>query len=251
MKNIKFMHITGTVGHILSIIFFVFLIISIIAAAALSAFFISLPEDTLKVTPGLYFTADINLEKTFGNLFGFIDTMDNKVHYISHRGQGDYYQAKDGKLTGAFESKDHESIKYEIDSDGNIKGLASVEYSINNRQMGIIIIPHILSTLFLLFAAFYGRRLFKELRKVETPFTDTISKNLLKLSVIILGYSFIPAIISNILFCILSLGAFDSSGQSIRIAFSFTTIVVAVVLFMLSLIFRYGTVLQKQADETL
>ena len=251
MKNIKFMHITGKVGHIFSIAFFVFLVIFLIASVTLSGFLISLPDDTVKATPGLYLTADINLENTFGNLFGFVDEMDNEVHYIPDSENGDYYQAKDGKLTGTFKSKNHESIKYEIDSKGNIHGLATVEYSINNRQIGIVIIPHIISALFLLFASFYGRRLFKELKSAETPFTETISKNLLKLSVIILGYSFIPAVASNLLFSLMGLGTFDSSGQSIRIAFSLTTIVVAVVLFMLSLIFKYGTSLQKQADETL
>ncbi len=256
MKNIKVFHGISTAFHIISVICTVILIIGLLFVTAASVFFLALPDDTMEITAQGTVGAYINAANVISDPFGFIDNMEEKKTLDKGDGGEVSYEVKNGKISGyvkGYEKYNQGTATFNIKSDGTFFGEAkSQKYKINNYQIGIVMIPMILSLMFLLVASFYGRRIFKELRRCVTPFTDTVRKNLLKISAVILGYSFIPAVLGTIFLSCMGLSNIENSGISLSYTdVSITTIVVAVVLFVLSLVFSYGVNLQQQADETL
>lgn len=256
MKNIKAVHIISAIFHVLSVIATVCLIIALVAVTAISAFLIALPGDTMEFSAQGNVGAIVKTANIISNPFAFIEDMDNEEHLDKGPDGEVSYQAKDGVLSGyvkGYEKYNQGVATFSITPDGVINGYGkSQKYVLNNKQLGFILLPTVLSLMFLLTAVFYGRRIFKGLKKCTTPFTEVISKNMLKLSAVILGYSIIPTIVGKIYITLIGLSGIENTGVKFGYPnISVTTAIIALVLFVLSLVFSYGVSLQKQADETL
>lgn len=256
MKNIKSVHVISAVFHVLSVIATVCLCIALVAAMSLSVFLIAEPEDTLVFSAQGNVGASINVSNIINDPFSFIKYMDDEKHLEVGDGGEISYQAKDGVLFGyttGYKSYNQGTATFKMTSDGVFEADASSQkYVFNNRMLGFIILPTVLSLLFLLTAVFYGRRIFKELKSCVTPFTGGISKNMLKLSAVLLGYSIIPSIIGKIFLACAELPGIEKTGINLGYThISVATIAISLVLFVIALVFSYGVSLQKQADETL
>lgn len=252
MNNIKFFHGISKFFYAISNIATVVLFIALAFTIAFSVFLIVLPNDTMTFSAQGDVNATIKVSNIVNDPFAFLD--DEKEGGGADKGKDGevQWEVKDGKKSGKAIGYGQGVASYEISRDGVLKGDAlSERYTINNYQIGIVTLPKVIQLMFLLVAVFYGKRIFKELKTCETPFTETVRKNLVKLSAVILGFSFIPAVIEKIFLLCMSLSNIEKSGIDITSGFSLTTFFVAVVLFVLSLIFSYGVSLQKQADETL
>ncbi len=252
MNNIKFFHGISIFFYVISNIATVILFIALAFTIAFSVFLIALPNDTMVLGAQGDANATIKVSNIVDDPFAFL----KKEKDDSDVDKGDngevQWEVKDGKMTGKAIGYGQGVASFEMTGDGVLKGDAlSERYTINNYQIGIVTLPKVIQLMFLLVAIFYAKRIFKELKGCETPFTETVRKNLVKLSAVILGFSFIPAFIEKIFLLCMSLSNIEKSGIDITTGFSVTTFFVAVVLFVLSLIFSYGVRLQKQADETL
>ncbi len=113
--------------------------------------------------------------------------------------------------------------------------------------------------------AFFMAYAFKMCRKVlapmteQNPFDESVSKNLRKLGIATLVFGIVMPIVSMIAEAV-TLYAYKAheiflSDKIVGVEFDFefdlTFIVIACICFMLSYIFKYGTELQAQSDETL
>ena len=251
LNNIKFFHGISKFFYVISHIVTIFLFIALAFTIAFSVFMIALPNDTMTFGAQGNVNATIKVSNIVSDPFGFLANEKNDSGFDKGDDGEVEWEVKDGTMTGKATGYGQGVASFEMTKDGVLKGDAiSDNYTINNFQIGIVILPKVIQLMFLLVAVFYCKRIFRELKGCETPFTETVRKNLVKLSAVILGFSFIPAFIEKVFLICMSLSDIEKSGIDITTGFSLTTFFVAVVLFVLSLIFSYGVSLQKQADET-
>ncbi len=92
---------------------------------------------------------------------------------------------------------------------------------------------------------YFAEKLFAELKSCTTPFTENISKGILKLA-----WSLVAACIAGCISTSLTESVF---GGLVSISFNIDILTVFLILcvFMLSFVFKYGTSLQTESDETL
>ncbi len=92
---------------------------------------------------------------------------------------------------------------------------------------------------------YYGEKLCKTFKECETPFTEESSMGLMKLA-----WSLIPLYVLGELTAsvasIVLLGA-----ESLSISVDWLSVLLILLVFMLSFIFKHGTTLQNEVDETL
>ncbi len=87
--------------------------------------------------------------------------------------------------------------------------------------------------------------LFRHFRSCATPFTEEISKGLMNLAFSLIPLTVIHALMESITNSIIT-GRFN-----ISLNIDLTYVLLVLCVFMLSIIFKYGTELQAQSDETL
>ncbi|MDR0198245.1 MAG: DUF2975 domain-containing protein [Methanomassiliicoccaceae archaeon] len=92
---------------------------------------------------------------------------------------------------------------------------------------------------------YYIDRLFTSLHKNNTPFTDENVRNLRIIAILILAATIVLAIIGAALSYV-----FDTDAMTV-IGFNPFTLLVALMVYILSLIFSYGVTLQRESDQTL
>lgn len=85
-------------------------------------------------------------------------------------------------------------------------------------------------------------KLFKE---CETPFTEEIVQALKKLAIALIPMAFLSNLTTSVTDSIMS------GNVNIVIGVDMTTVLLVLLIFMLSAIFSYGTMLQQESDETL
>lgn len=85
-------------------------------------------------------------------------------------------------------------------------------------------------------------KLFKE---CETPFTEEVVQTLKKVAIALIPMAFLSNLTTSITDSIMS------GSVNIVIGVDMTTILLVLIIFMLSAIFSYGTMLQQESDETL
>lgn len=85
-------------------------------------------------------------------------------------------------------------------------------------------------------------KLFKE---CETPFTEEVVQTLKKVAIALIPMAFLSNLTTSVTDSIMS------GSVNIVIGVDMTTILLVLIIFMLSAIFSYGTMLQQESDETL
>jgi len=85
-------------------------------------------------------------------------------------------------------------------------------------------------------------KLFKE---CETPFTEEIVQTLKKLAIALIPMAFFSNLVNSVTDSIMT------GNVNIVIGVDMTTVLLVLLVFMLSMIFSYGTSLQQESDETL
>ncbi|MBQ7875518.1 MAG: hypothetical protein IJ306_10285 [Oscillospiraceae bacterium] len=124
-----------------------------------------------------------------------------------------------------------------------------------NRFVMVFIIP--VKMLMLIVSIFIFRKILKPM-KSALPFDETVRKNLAALGWVFAGGGLLINIIRNATLAIIDEHGLDFvmryewiDGYICSYEFDMTYFFMAAVLFLVSLVFRYGAELQKQADETL
>jgi len=92
---------------------------------------------------------------------------------------------------------------------------------------------------------YYIYQLFDNIHKNNTPFTDDNAKYLQRIAVLMIVSTIILPIIDGVMQRVVNVEYYSQLG------FGGFPILVALLLFFLSLVFKYGATLQKESDETL
>ncbi|MGN0476780.1 MAG: hypothetical protein ACI4HM_05500, partial [Ruminococcus sp.] len=213
MNNIKFFHGISKFFYVISNIATVLLFIALVFTVAVSVFLIALPNDTVVLGAQGDVNATIKVSNIVSDPFGFLENEKNDSGFDKGEDGEVQWEVKDGTMTGKATGYGEGVASFEMNKDGVLKGDAlSENYTINNYQIGIVTLPKVIQLMFLLVAIYYGKRIFRELKGCETPFTETVRKNLVKLSAVILGFSFIPAFIEKVFLVCMSLSDIEKSG---------------------------------------
>jgi len=107
---------------------------------------------------------------------------------------------------------------------------------------GAMLIMMIILALVILY---YIHHLFMSIRRNNTPFTDESVKDLKTIAILMLVCAIVTPIVSGAVVYALDI------GTAARIDFNPFTLFVAFMVYVLSLVFSYGTALQKESDELL
>ncbi len=91
----------------------------------------------------------------------------------------------------------------------------------------------------------FGDKLCVCFEKCDTPFTEEISKGLFRLAIALLSMSIMSSLVGSVAESVIG-GKFD-----ISISIDLSVVLTVLCIFMLSFIFKHGTKLQKEFDETL
>lgn len=240
-KNIKTINGIGKAGRIISMILIVFMILAGIATLAGTIFAASLPKEDINVT--VNGTADISSD---GSLFTefkkavAVAQEDGDIDVDIIGGSDGIALAKidgdDFPFDNANITETEKGYKVDFDASTFTFSLGKVIYGLIATLVYIICI---VVTLFML------RKLFQELEKCETPFTDSVIARMKAF-----GFSLIPFVVLQGI-TDAAWGSMFKTGFDFSLNLDFTMIIVILVVFMLTMIFSYGAELQKQSDETL
>ncbi len=108
-----------------------------------------------------------------------------------------------------------------------------------------ILFAAVLGFFVILVAFYYGEKLCKAFKDCETPFTAEISGGLMKLAYSLIGVGVMGMFAESIA------ASFLMGEFLVDFDLSLTTVLLILCVFMLSFVFKYGTALQKESDETL
>lgn len=227
----------GTVGYIVSIIVIVVLIAGMVATAlgTVAAGLVAKEDVDVTVTTNFDVTASSNiLEK----LKGFV-TVDGGEDFADLANQ-----LPDGTKITVNDNDISEFSVSETENGFNINAKSSpIEFTAQK-----LIVALVFSFLYLgsLTAMFYMiKALMKALKECETPFTENVIKRMQNF-----GWSLIPVIVLSALTESVW-GAVGSGSTAINFSLNLGGLLVLAVVFVLTLVFKYGAELQQQSDETL
>jgi len=117
---------------------------------------------------------------------------------------------------------------------------------INVGNAEIIFMSTSLTSASSMFLLYYVYRLFNDIKINETPFTDNVVKFLNLIGILALVSAIaVPIFLSIFTNIVPHVGNFNSFGLNVSF------VIVGLILFALSLIFKYGVQLQKESDTTL
>ncbi len=227
-SNIKTINGIGKACSIISKIAFVFCIIGAVCILIAQVAVLAIPLDKINLSGKADATITVDAEDfniSLGNLhltdskggisFGnddivSVNTDEDKVEL------GDYWSldieeisSEDSsatyKLTGDFSEFDKKAVKRGLFTD-LLEGLFTVAATA--------------------VTLFFANKVFKELAKCETPFTESLVKKIKVLGWVMIGYGVVTGL-------------------------SLTTVVAGLTVLMLGFVFAHGAELQKESDETL
>lgn len=234
MKNeiITKVNTIGKAGQIIANLGKVIIAIGVIACLISGIVLMALPDDMVVLHMDGKATVEVNMPGMIG---GSIVTQDgvtattwgdvntsmemNGVKY----GVSGMTQTENGYLIEA----EAESYTLKFNQLANVVFLAAVQCVV----MWIVI--HFISKLC---------KLFKE---CETPFTEEIVQALKKIAIALIPMAFLTNLTSSVTDSIMT------GNVNIVIGVDLTTVLLILLVFMLSAIFNYGTMLQQESDETL
>ena len=109
-------------------------------------------------------------------------------------------------------------------------------------QMAIGVGSDMICVILLLAACFIADGILKRISKGETPFTYYNADKLRLISILLLVSFVITTVFQAILMCM--------PDNEYEVSFSWELLISGLAIYVISMIFRYGTMLQIQSDET-
>lgn len=222
----------GNVGHIIANIAKVFIAIGAIACLVSGIILTVLPDDMVVIHVDGKAAVEINMPMV-GNNIVIEDGSNVAIGSVATEGSLELNGMEYGVVgmtpteNGFLMEAEADSFTVEFNQIASTVFLASVNCAV------IWIVMHFISKLC---------KLFKE---CETPFTEEIAQTLKKLAIALIPMAFFNNLASSVTDSIMS------GNVNIVIGVDVTTILLVLLVFMLSAIFNYGTMLQQESDETL
>lgn len=222
----------GKIGAIISKIISVLMIIGIIGTLIGTIACYALPKDlvTVKLNGSAIVTSDVSKIKTLS---------ENQQKDLSES----FQEAQEGNGSFDVNGSDYYIGDYSVNKNGFTLDCHANLTSFNMRNIANVCLIGFISCIFAYINVLAIHKLCKELRDCHSPFEDGIIKKLQ-----FVGYSFIPWVfISGITSAVVQ----NLLGGSFAFSFNGSVVILVLVILGLSYIFKYGSLLQAESDETL
>ncbi len=209
----------GKVGYIISKIAKILALVGASVCLVAGIICCLIPSDAFTLTLESTNTATVTLNGE-SDLFSMIDL-----------GEGDVFIEIDGNkytLGGA-------------DAPENV----TFKYAFNIVNIRLMCFTAMVSCVLLFIPMLFAERVCKIFKECTTPFTETASKSLTALAWSLVPVAFLSFTADSVADSIFS------GGLNLSISIDLTTALLILCIFMLSFVFKYGTALQAEADETL
>jgi len=221
-NNIQKINNMGKIGYIVSNICTVMLYVAVVACIVGGVMLLAVPYDAIKVTTA--HTAVVEVDKVNNSALVTFET--------------------DG-MTLEIDGITYNNISTEETLAKSTTTAASTPYTYSLRDVYIVFFTGAAVCAVFSILMKNIRDLFAAFRDCETPFTAEISDRLQKT-----GFLFIPVIVGG--WIITAVQKYISTGVAdISVHIDLTMVLLIIMVLMLSTVFRYGTMLQQESDETL
>lgn len=226
MKNeiIEKVNKIGKIGQIITKIGKVMLSIAFVTCLVCAVFLCVIPKDTITMTTS--HQAVVNLELNDMIVIGSPDD-------------------EGAETSLEINGIEYEVVNYEQSEDQMTIYSESDDYKFNLSHIWWLMIPALLSIITIYVVVSFVEKLCKFFKECETPFTDEIVKILEKIAIAIIPMACLSPLTESISDSILT------GNVHIVLGIDLMVVVLIVLIFMLAAIFKYGTMLQIESDETL
>lgn len=242
MNNIKTkVNRIGLIGKIASIILIVLMAVSCAVLVISGIMLAVLPQDA--VTVGVSTDMDITVQKNLlGSFFDQLQESDLDGINASMRVNGEEFSNFTAEKTDA----------------GLLFNGSTDRIAFNLGRMASAVLAGLVYCAVLLVVFVFLLRLSDAFRRCDTPFCDEVVKRMTVFAWVLLGGAVVSgvaeAIVNSLLARNLDLEfSLNPAGMDtgLHVSMNFTPIFIALIVLFLTMIFRYGVQLQKEADETL
>ena len=236
MKNevISKINTIGKAGNIISKIAKIIMIIGLVGCIVGTVLLSFIPKDF--VTFNMSGDAVITVNTDNMPLFEIIDFSD-EVHIDKN----------EGDLSVKWDINDVAYIVSELEQNGNIINMyAEAEsYKIDISSFKWFLIPVIVFMISALVVVYFIGILCKKFQYCSTPFTEDIVKAIKNLAISIIPMALLQSVTDSIT------NSMMTGDIDIVLGIDLMTVILVILIFLLATIFKYGTMLQKESDETL
>lgn len=231
----------GTVGQIVSIILIILMAVACFGLIVGGIVLAVLPKDAVVV--GVKADMDITVGKS---LIGrYMDDIDDDVLDSingSIRVNGDEYTDFQASKTdsGLVLSGSTERVTFEV------------------SRFGYAMLAGLIYCACMLVVFIFLKRLADGFRHCDTPFAEEVTRRMTVFAWVLLGCSVVSSVAEGIVNALMTRGVdfelvLNPAGMDsgFHVSVNFAPILIALIVLFLTMIFRYGAELQKEADETL
>lgn len=225
----------GKIGHIIAKIANIFMVLGIVIVVAAMIAFAVMPKDL--VTFKMSGSADVSV-----NLASIGQSI-TEEEVLKELGIKDVGADASGKLK--LNQVEYGVDEVEIIEDTiNLKTSAeSVSFQLGDFQF--LMIAALISILMVAVVVYFVQKLCKAFRYCESPFEEKVIKSMQNLAIAIIPWTLVSSILDTYM------SSFLTNGGGISFEINVGNIVVCLVIFALTYVFKYGAVLQQESDETL
>ena len=231
----------GNVSNIIVRICKILVIIGLVFTVIGTIIMMALPKDLVKMDMGA--TADVLVDvSTFGVTF----TEEEKAAFATGLKDG----LEDEERQDIRMNMDVNGSVYEADEiimeDDSIRVKATVDtYTVELGDLRWVMIFAVVTMVALFITLIFAGRLCRAFRDCQSPFEESIVKNLTAIA-----YSLFPWVVMNSVFSSIKESIFTNNVQ-IMLGVDLGVVMVILLIFVLAYIFKYGAILQQESDETL
>lgn len=226
-KSVARMNKVGKVGKIVTLVIIVFAILAAVGTAVTAITATAIPKNTIEARVSAQ--TDVTLSKdVFGDLNGVIvDAVSQHVGKL------------DNVLSGSVD------VKAE-NADGNaVIHVNADNLKVQSGSFAPAIWIGFVNIVAFIVCAFFFKGLMGELEISRSPFTEGVVDKMRRFAIALLAVSIATSVLNAVFGCILM------GGHMFSLSLNLGSIITAVIIFVLAIVFRYGAQLQKESDETL
>ncbi len=232
--NIKKINTAGLVGYILSVILIVGAIVAMvcIVLCTIGAITISDNNINVKIATNVEVNSTGNFLEKLGSFIS-IDGIDNLNAFTE--------DAKDGIKVN---DEDLSELQIQENDGGFVVNAKTNEITISMKRIIVALIAAIVLLVFTIYALFTVKALMKALKDCSTPFSEEVIKRMTRFS-----YAIICVVVLNTLLS----GCWSSltTKFTYKININLESVLLVAIIYILTVVFKYGAKLQQESDETL
>lgn len=232
MKNEAIVKINkmGKVGQIIARIVNIFMVLGMVAVIAAMIFFMVIPKDLVTFQISGMVDLSVNID-SLGQKF----TEENKEEILEALGVDEI----------GFNDVEYGMQDIQVTDDEIFVKTSAENISFQLGDLVFLMAAVAISILMVAIVIYFAQRLCKAFRYCESPFEEKVIKSMQQLAISVIPWALVSAILDSYM------THFFTKGRELSLQLDFGKIVIALIIFALTYVFKYGAVLQQESDETL